>query len=466
MENWFRLVREHLENQSYAQARQCVQEVLKISKSDTRAREVLSEIDRTEQEFIQIREEKQKLYQGALESYQSGEISSALSKLERVLEFSRRSPKSATPDRDAQYQSLYNQIRSERDAAKNSYAEAVKNLADRNFAKALQICEEFLRNHSGDPMFQALKIEAEELQRQEHSAAIADINRRVEQEPDLEKRLGIIKEAVEKFPNESHFKQTMKLVRDRRDLVNSIVTRARQYEERGQFNEAMGQWDILRSIYSQYPGLDFEVQRLARRREEQSKTESLSRWIEQVDRHLAAAEYSKAGEVVKEALIEFPGDKELEGLAQLAEQASKRGAEASSLLAQGQEQFAGKNYDNGLSLLRKAAVLDERSPSVRSALLAALVEHARGLMTQDWHTAEPLINEALEIDGSDPIARSLSSLIQDYKRQEVVSQFIIEARGLQAVGDLEAALPRPKKEFTSIRMNCAYRSYMRPCGPP
>jgi serine/threonine-protein kinase len=449
VDNWFRLVREHLDNQSYSQARQCVQEILKINSSDTRAREVLSEIDRTEQEFIQIREEKQKLYQGALQSYQNGEISSALSKLERVLEFSRRSPKSATPDRDAQYQSLYNQIRSERDAAKNSYAEAVKNLGDKNFARVLQICEEFLKNHAGDPMFQALKIEAEELQRQEQSAAIADVNRRAEQEPDLEKRLAMIKEAVEKFPNEPHFKQSLKLVRDRRDLVNSIVTRARQYEERAQFNDALGQWDILRSIYSQYPGLDFEVQRLTRRREDQSKAESRSRWIEKVDRHLAAGEYTKAGEVVKEALVEFPEDKELIGLAQLAEQATKRGAEAATLLAQGQAQCADKNYDTGLTSLRKAALLDERNPAIRATLLTALLEHARALMTQDWHAAEPLIQQALEIDGADPIAKSLSSLMQDYKRQEVVSQFILEARGLQAAGNLESAL---KKAEEGIRV--------------
>jgi serine/threonine-protein kinase len=440
VENWFRLVREHLDNQSYSQARQCVQEVLKINSSDTRAREVLGEIDRTEQEFIQVREEKQKLYQGALESYQSGEISSALSKLERVLEISRRSQKSATPDRDAQYQSLYNQIRSERDAAKNAYSEARKNLADRNFARVLEICDEFLHKQSGDPMFQALKIEAEELQRQEHSAAIADVNRRAELEPDLDKRFGMIKEAVEKFPNEPHFKQSLKLVRDRRDLVNGIVVRARQYEERGQFNDAVGQWDILRNIYAQFPGLDFEVQRLTRRREEQAKAEGRLRWIEKVDRHLAAGEYTQAGAVVQEALLECPEDKELEGLAKLAEQATKRAAEAAVLLAEGQSLCTEKKYTEGLAALRKAALLDERNPAIRLALLAGLVDHARVLMTQDWHAAEPLVNQALEIESGDPIARSLSSLVQDYKRQEVVNQYILEARGLQAVGDLEAAL--------------------------
>ena len=92
-------------------------EVLKIDSSNMQARRVLGEIDQVEQESIKVREEKQRLFQSAVTSYQSGEISTALSKLERVLELNRGGPKSITPDLDAQCQGLYNQVRSERDAA-------------------------------------------------------------------------------------------------------------------------------------------------------------------------------------------------------------------------------------------------------------------------------------------------------------------------------------------------------------
>ena len=96
---------------------------------------MLAEIDRVEQESIKVREEKQRLFQSAVTSYQSGEISTALSKLERVLELNRGGPKSITPDLDAQCQGLYNQVRSERDAARNAYAEGRKQLLDRNVAQ-------------------------------------------------------------------------------------------------------------------------------------------------------------------------------------------------------------------------------------------------------------------------------------------------------------------------------------------
>src|SRR6185503_9295256 len=140
------------------------------------------EVDRREQELSRLWTEKEQLYQSALSAYQHGEISSALTKLERVLDLNRQSPDSALPDRDAQYQSLYNQIRTEREAARNSYAEGRRHLADRNFARALEICAEYLKRFPGDPLFQALELEIKEQQRQEQSSFIAEVSRRVDAE--------------------------------------------------------------------------------------------------------------------------------------------------------------------------------------------------------------------------------------------------------------------------------------------
>ena len=253
-ENWFRLVDQHIHNGAFGQARQGLEEILKLNPNDSKARGLLVDVDRREKEVERSRKEKEQLYQGAMSCYQRGEVSSALTKLERILDMTRRSPDSTIPDRDAQYQSFYNQIRTERDAARSAYAEGQRHLADRNFAKALEICNEFLKKCPGDPMFQALKLEAEEQQRQDQSAFIAEVSRRAESERDLDRRVNILKEAVERYPDEAHLQQSLRLVRERRDLVNSIVERARQYEERGQFIEALSQFDILRNIYAQYPG--------------------------------------------------------------------------------------------------------------------------------------------------------------------------------------------------------------------
>ncbi len=448
-ENWFRLVEQHLHNHAFDQARQALEEILKLNAKDNRAREMLVEVDRREQEINRLRKEKEQLYQSAVNCYQHGEVSSALSKLERVLELNRQSPDSAIPDRDAQYQSLYNQIRTEREAARNSYAEGRRHLSDRKFGKVLELCDEFLKKSPGDPMFQALKLEAEEQRRQEQSSFIAEIARRVEAEADLDRRVNILKEAAERYPEEQHFQQSLRLVRDRRDLVNSIVGKARQYEERGQFSEALSQFDILRNIYGQYPGIEFEAERLKRRRDEQVREEAKGRWVDQIDRHIAGGDYARARDLVRTAISEFPNDRELSGLERLAQQALERAAEAEEWLQRGQKLCFDRQFGDGLEALRKAASLDNRNAVIRAALLNALVEQARSVLGQDWRAAEPLIQQALGIDGGHPLAKSLQGLVLDYKRQEIVNECISQAREMQVAGDLRLALAKVEEALIS-----------------
>lgn len=443
-ENWFRLVEQHLQNRAFTQARQGLEEILKLHPNDARARDLLVDVERREQEAGRLRSEKEQLYQSAINCYNRGEISSALTRLERILEMGQRSPDAAIPDRDAQYQSLYNQVRSEKEAARSAYAEGRRCLADRNFARALEICNDHLNKNPEDPMFQALKLEVEEQRRQEQSGFIAEVSRRVDAEPDLDRRVNILKEAVDRYPNEAHLQQSLRLVRERRDLVNSIVAKARQYEERGQFNEALSQFDILHNIYAQYPGIDFETERLKRRRDDQVRDESKGRWVEQIDRHIAQGDYARARDLVRTAMAEFPGDAELNGLEQMAESALKRSAEAEEWLQRGQKLCFDREFGEGLEALRKAASLDSRNPVIRAALLNALVEHARSVLGQDWRAAEPLIEQALNIDGGHPLAKSIQGLVLDYKRQEMVNVCVAHARVKQAAGDLNGALETVK----------------------
>src|SRR5215469_8021749 len=166
VEKWFELVNRHMNNRMYAQARQGLEEILKINPSDTRARGLLGEADRREQELIASRSQKEELYQAAMQAYQGGEISSALSKLERILQLERTLPGSESPEREAHYQSFYNQVRSERDLYRNGYNDARRYMTERNFTAALGICAKFMKQYPGDALFQALKLELKEQQRQ------------------------------------------------------------------------------------------------------------------------------------------------------------------------------------------------------------------------------------------------------------------------------------------------------------
>lgn len=441
VDNWYRLVRLHIDNQAFAQARSGLEEIVKVRPGDPRVTELRAQIDRQEKAAKKTRGERDALYQSALQSYQTGEMSTALDKLEKLLALSRQQAAAENPEKEAQYQTLYNQLRSEHDAYQAAYAEAKRLIDDHNFPAALTICSEYIAKNPGDARFQALKLQGEERERQERSAAVAEVGRRVEAEADLDRKIAILKDACEKYPTESHFKETWKLIRERRDLVNAIVSRARQYEERGLHNEALSQWDILHNIYPQYPGLDMEVQRLGRKREMQTRSDAKSRFVRQIDSLLEEGDYERSLQIVREGLEQFPGDGELAGLEQLANSKVALRAQAEELLAEGKRLYTEGEFENGLQHLRDAAGLDDRNDGIRSALLGALIHHAHALVNkEDWLRAKPIIEEALLIDGNHPVGRSLQVQIEDHDRHEFIDECVKQARGQQATGNLREAL--------------------------
>ncbi|HVV00460.1 MAG TPA: hypothetical protein VHH88_03800, partial [Verrucomicrobiae bacterium] len=401
-----------------------------------------------------LRKEQQEFYESALHCYRNGEISTALNKLQRIRDLQRNvSPASQL---DPHYQALYQKILSERDRLEHAYTEGRKALSEHNFARAMEQCDEVLSKKPNEPMFQALKLEVEEMRRQEKSGAIVRINAEVEAEVDLDRKLRLLKEALERYPDEQIFKSSLKLVTERRDLVQSVVSRARSYEERCQFAEAISQWDIVRNVYGQYPGLDLEMERLRRRREEQLREETKARLVEEIDREMTGGDYTRAEQAVRQALAQFPDDGELMRLLEVAEKAESRGSQALGLYEEAQQLLAEQNELAAIVKLRDAMQLDEKNSAIRAALQTALVDYARGLVSKNWRAAAGFVREALQIDDSDPVARNLLSLIQDSERREKVDHFLTEARGLEAAGNLEAAYEKVeegcKAHPTEIRL--------------
>jgi len=442
IESWLNLARRHLDRHDFSEARQSLNEVFKIRQSDASARELLNETDRREKDASRITAEKEQLYGSALKAYNNGEISTALSKLEHLLELGRQTPDASVPDRDSVYQGFYNQIRSERDTIHNAYEEARRNLSEKNFTRALEICDEFVARYPSDAIFQALKLEAVEQGRQELSAYIAEIGKRVGNEPDLDRKVNIFKEACEKYPNEQQFQQSLKLMRERRDLVQSIVAKARHYEEKNLFTEAVSQWDILRNIYPKYPGMEVEVAQLMKRRDQQSKEEAKAKAIEEIDRALEASDFTRACDLSAKALSEYPQDRELTGLNRLAKQGLEKSSEARTLSNEAQTLCTEGHFEDAVAKLRRAIELDPKNRAIRESLVNALIGQAQPLLDSDWRAAEPLIQQATDLDPAHAGARSLRTLLVDIKRKEYVSHCLAEARDLQAAGDVEGALAK------------------------
>jgi serine/threonine-protein kinase len=440
--DWMKLARQHLQLQDFGEARQALQEVLAIRYDDPEALQLRVEIDAQEKEAVKARAEKEQLYGSALKAYQGGEMSTALSKLEKILEVSRRTPGATIPERDAVYQNFYNRVRTERDSIDKAYEDGRRFLNEKEFQKALETCDQMLEKYPRSAQFKALKLEAERSESQERSTYIAEIAKSAESEPDLNRRVNIFEEACQRYPAEAQFQQSLRLTCEQRDLVQSISAKARQYEEHTQFTDAIGQWKILRNIHPQYPGLDVEIGQLEKRRALQVLEEKKARFVEQIDDAIENASYAKARQLALEALAEFPQDSELIVLEKTARQGLEGTQEAERLLTEGRRLHAAGHLEDATKLVQRALKLDERNPGMRGTLVGWLVERANSLLEEDWRSAESLALEALDLDEHHPGVKRLRMQISEAKRKDFVQQCLGDVRELQRAGDMRGAWKR------------------------
>jgi serine/threonine-protein kinase len=456
---WLDLAVSHLENRDFRAARHAAEEVLAILPGDVRALEMLEKIESTESQAKRIREQKEHLFTSAMRAYHNGEIDTAWSKMDRLFALAHDNPEAAVPERDGVYLAFYKEVRSERETRRIALEETQRQMAEKNFGAASAKCNEFLMKHPSDAAFQALKIQIEDAERQELSAYIADVSRRVELEPDFDRRVNIFREACERYPAEGHFAGQLKLVRERRDLVNSIVARARQYEERAQFAEAFTQWDILRNIHPQHPGLAFELEQLKKKRDQQILEEEKNSVVEKIQHLIESRAYTKAVDLANRSLQEYPGDAELKGLQGMAEEGFERARESKKLFENGQVALRERNFPSALDLLRSALALDPRNPTLRDALVNALVEQARAGVDEDWRSAESAYQEASKLEAGHPSVRSLKAAIGEAKRNEFVTQCLQEVRSLVASGDPRAAYERFQAGLTEYPNDPRVKQY-------
>ena len=440
VDEWLRLARQHLDQNGFSHARHALESLLEVKPGDPRAIQLMAEVNRREQEALRARQEKEALYQKAMDAWQSGEVSVALSKLERLIDMDRRSTAAADAERSAAFQNFYNQVRTEHEETRGAYEQARRFLVEGNHEAALALCNAQLAHRPGQALFQALKLDVEEAQRQVLSSRIAEVDRSVDAEADLDQRVCLLAEALEQFPGEPHFERMLRTMGEKRDLVNSIASRARALEDLGQFGEALSQWEILKSIYSRHPGLDFEIDRVRRRRDQQLRADSKARWVEQIDWQMAAGDFSRARDLLRDAQAEFPGDPELTELEKLVSQGAGRAEQSGALLAEGLEHCRAGRVEPGIEALQRAYDLDPKSAPARAGLTNALVEQARALLDQDWQSAEALAQRALSLDPGNAHAKSICTLALDHKRQEAVDSAVARARRFQADGKEDDAL--------------------------
>ncbi|MBI3684342.1 MAG: protein kinase, partial [Acidobacteria bacterium] len=439
IDTWFRVAREHASNREYALAREALHNVLQLSANDAEARRLLAEIDQDEAEYARMGEEKERLARAAAADRDRGDFDSAMAQLERLLRIEESHPAKGVEAGRSPYQKAYEETRAEAEALRNAYAEARQHLDQRRFAEARRTCEQYLSRYPDHVLFHTLKVDAEHAESRDLLNYIAQIDRDLEAERDLERKIRILQDAIARTPVE-HFQRSLESLQSRRDLVQKIVARARNLEDRAQYTEAISQWETLRTVYGDYPGLDAEIQRLQQLRQRESRQAAKSVATSQISRKLEAADFAAAAMLTDSALRDFPDDPELLALQRVASEGKERSVNAGRLFDESQRLFTEQRTQESLSLLRKAQAMDPQNTRIRTRLVELLVAQAQARLDSDPQSAEAYLQEALELDAQNPFAISCRRVLDERKSTAMVEQSLAQARALKAAGDFEGAL--------------------------
>ncbi len=173
---------------------------------------------------------------------------------------------------------------------------------------------------------------------------------------------------------------------------------------------------------------------------DQTRSESKTRIVEQINVCLRSGDYSRALDLLRGTAAEFPNDVELSELQKRAQDGVKHKAEADHLITESQELFAQRKSAEAIQLLRKAYELDKRNSLARAILANALVEHAHSVVETDWLEAEKLTNQALTLNPAHPTAKTIHELIENQKKTSSVEDWVEKGRKLHSSGNLFAAL--------------------------
>src|SRR5262249_5627593 len=95
--NWLDLAQRHLSNCAFEPAREAVASALHMIPTDAAALRLMNEINRVEQEVVRKRQEKERYFDSAVELRKKGDLTAAISRLERVLELDREAPDAVRP---------------------------------------------------------------------------------------------------------------------------------------------------------------------------------------------------------------------------------------------------------------------------------------------------------------------------------------------------------------------------------
>jgi tetratricopeptide (TPR) repeat protein len=289
---------------------------------------------------------------------------------------------------------VHDQLFSEDQEAADAALEIKACLATNNISTALVTCDRMLLLHPQSRLFEGLKLEIENREREVRLEFIRQLSADLEHEPDLDNRISAIQQALRRYPTESHLIQILKIATARRELFNVLVADARNDELSDKYDDALKCWSLLRELYPSVGGLEGEIHRVEALVDTQRRLKRRAEFVDSIFTLSSTGDYERAVYQCINALAEYPNDAGLLALKASIEEKAAHATELQKFVSEGVTFLQGHELDAALESFNKARTLDQNNLQVRYLIGIALLEKARAMMADDRRKLTLLLEEA------------------------------------------------------------------------
>jgi serine/threonine protein kinase len=358
------------------------------------------------------------------------------------------------------------------EAVRKAAEQARKLLTQNRPGDALQFLRQSVRQYPDESEIAALLDRAvQEVRAQERAKAVNEISREAgvhAKAHDFDRALATIDRGLKAWLNDDELLRLReelekeKAVWDKQRAIREALERARQFAVRKQFGDAQR---VIAAALEKYPGeqdLTESQSRTAREAEQHERKERAQAVASEIRLLLSRERLDEALEVLKEAEHNFPGEADLQSVAQQAANtlAARQRAEAiERTIRQSDELAAGQQFDGARQLLERGLELYPADPALERQLKAVTVAAA------DWERMRAVqrivaeakalakderYDEALTLLGSSPVySPSLLEAQQQLTKER--EQFEHRKAIAEAATAVKAMLDRGRTD-TAIKM--------------
>ena len=278
-----------------------------------------------------------------------------------------------------------------------------------------------------------------EREQKEKAAFFLELGGRLDEETRLERRLAILKHALEKYPGDRALEGQFAELEALKQQVSALVKQAEKAEESKQYLEAIAHWESLSKLYPRYPGLETHLATV-RGLHQEAQAAQKANWVQKVGQAVAAGELEEAARALFEALEEFPEDRQFTALKRQIEEARKLRTKAEKSIQEAGKAFAQSRWKKGVESLCRGYETAPHDPLIRRTLVDRLSEAFQSALKVDSKSASELVASAARLLPASSILPSFEKRVDERKRQELLEDCLKQARTAQNQGNWQKSL--------------------------